>query len=142
MVFELDRKVLLYWRFTAAVIFAAVFSALWMLLPIGLLPKAVTSVIILVLTLLWWLVYLPLRFKTECVKVDIGRIYCRKGVVVKREYVYPNTRIVYIQTVRLPLAYCFGLFSVVIRGVGHSLILPLMNQKQMTLFLKAVRESE
>ena len=126
MIFLLDKKVLLYWKFTAAVLFAAVFSALWMLPKVTLTAKTLISVGVLAVFFVWWFVYLPQRFKNEKISVENGRIFYKKGVVIKREYIYPNARLVYVQTVRLPLAYCFGLVSVVVRGVGHSLILPLM----------------
>ncbi len=142
MIFELDKKVLIYWRFTAAVIFAAVFSALWLLIPISFVIKSVASVILFGCFSLYYAVYLPKRFLCENVEVSNGKTVCRKGVIFKREYIYPNQRLIYIQTVKLPLAHCFGLFSIVFRGVGHSLILPVMTQEQMIRFLKAVRTYE
>ena len=142
MIFELDKKVLLYWRFTAAVLFAAVFSALWIAVPDRYTVKILSSLVLLAVATAYCFVYLPLRFKAESVSISGGRIICRKGVIIKRKYIYPNARLVYVQTVRLPLASCFGLYVTVLRGVGHSLILPALTLKQQTEFLKAVREDE
>ncbi len=142
MIFELDKKVLIYWRFTAAVIFAAVFSALWILPHIAVTLKMLISVVLSGAFAMWWSVFLPLRFKAESITVENGRIYCRRGVVIKREYVYPNARLVYIQTVRLPLASCFGLYVLVLKGVGHSFVLPAVTLQQKYTFLKAVGNFE
>lgn len=142
MIFELDKKVLLYWRFTAAVLFAAVFSALWISVPDRYTLKILSSTVLLVVMTAHCFVYLPIRLKAENIEVSDGKIICRKGVIIKRKYIYPNARLVYVQTVRLPLASCFGLYVTVLRGVGHSLILPALTLKQQTEFLKAVSENE
>lgn len=142
MIFELDKKVLLYWRFTAAVLFAAVFSALWIAVPGRYTLKILSSLVLLAVVTVYCFVYLPLRFKAESITVSDGNIICQKGVIIKREYIYPNARLVYVQTVRLPLASCFGLYVTVLRGVGHSLILPALTLKQQTEFLKAMRNDE
>ena len=138
MIFELSKKVLLYWRFTAAVLFAAVFSTLWILPYLSFTLKLIIALVIVSVFLVWWAIFLPLRFKAECIAVQNGKIYCRKGVLIKREHVYPNAKLVYVQTVRLPLASCFGLYTLVLRGVGHSLVLPAMTLQQKCTFLKEV----
>lgn len=142
MIFELDKKVLLYWRFTAAVLFAAVFSALWIAVPDRYTLKILSSLVLLAVMTVYCFIYLPLRFKAENITISDGRIVCRKGVIIKRKYIYPNAQLVYIQTVRLPLASCFGLYVTVLRGVGHNLILPALTLKQQTKVLKAVRKHE
>ncbi len=142
MIFELDKKVLLYWRFTAAVLFAAVFSALWLTVPLAFVLKALASVVLCAVFIVYCFVYLSKRFRSENIEVTNGKTICRKGVILKREYIYLNGRLVYAQTVRLPLAQCFGLFTVVFRGVGHSLILPPLTREQMILLLKVVRDGE
>ena len=142
MIFELDKKVLLYWRFTAPVLFAAVFSALWIAVPDRYTLKILSSLVLLAVMTVYCFIYLPLRFKAENITVSGGRIICRKGVIIKRKYIYPNARLVYVQTVRLPLASCFGLYVTVLRGVGHNLILPALTLKQQTKVLKAVRKHE
>ncbi len=142
MIFEFDKKVLLYWRFTAAVLFAAVFSALW-LVPFGFfILKAIFSTVLTAVFILYSFGYLPRRCKLESFGVENGRIVCKKGVVLQREYLYPTARLVYIQTVRLPLASCFGLTALVLKGVGHSLILGPVTYEQALLFKKAVDDSE
>ncbi len=142
MIFELDKKVLLYWRFTAAVIFAAVFSALWFVPMIELALKTVLCIVVTAVFIGFIFFFLPMRFKSEVLKVEKGRIICRKGVIFKREYIYPNARLVYVQTVRLPLATCFGLNVLVLRGVGHSLVLPAVTLEQSVRFLKVVSGDE
>ncbi len=142
MIFELDKKVLLYWRFTAAVLFAAVFSALWIAVPDRYTLKILSSIVLLAVFSVYCFVYIPLRFKAESITVSDGKLICRKGVIIKRKYIYPNARLVYVQTVRLPLASCFGLYVTVLRGVGHSLILPALTLKQQTKVLKAVKTDE
>lgn len=142
MIFELDKKVLLYWRFTAAVLFAAVFSALWIGIPERYTLKVLSSIVLLTVMTVHCFIYLPLRFKAENITVCGGKIICKKGVIIKREYIYPNARLVYVQTVRLPLASCFGLYTTVLRGVGHSFVLPALTQKQQIEFLKAVKNYE
>ncbi len=142
MIFELDQKVLLYWRFTAAVLFAAVFSALWLIPADRFVLKTLLSMVLAAVFSVYCFVYLPLRFKSESVGVADGKIICSKGVVFKREYIYPNARLVYVQTVRLPVACCFGLYILVLRGVGHSLVLPAMTLRQTCEFLKAVKGDE
>lgn len=142
MILELSKKVLLYWRFTAAVLFAAVFSALWIVPWVDFATKTLASVLVLAVFFVWWFVYLPQKFKLEKIVLENGRIICKKGVLVKREYIYPNARLVYVQTVRLPLASCFGLYILVLKGVGHSLYLPAVTLKQKYIFLKAVGRLE
>ena len=142
MIFELDKKVLLYWRFTAAVLFAAVFSALWLTVPLAFVFKILASVVLCAVFIVYCFAYLSKRFSSENIEVTSNQTICRKGVILKREYIYPNGRLVYVQKVRLPLAQCFGLFSVVFRGAGHSLILPPLTHEQMILLLKAVQDGE
>ena len=142
MIFLLDKKVLLYWKFTAAVLFAAVFSALWIVPYLSFTLKLLVSLVLIGVFSVWWVIFLPKRFKAEGITVQNGKILCRKGVFIKREYVYPNARLVYIQSFRLPLASCFGLYVLVLRGVGYSLVLPAMTLRQKYTFLKAVGEFE
>lgn len=142
MIFELDKKVLLYWRFTAAVLFAAVFSAIVLTLSnyAWLCVGLCGTVLCLASVVLY--IYLPKLWRSETVLVENGRIICRKGIFIKREYIYPKARLVYVQRVKPPLAGCFGLQIIITKGVGHNLFLPPMTHSQASLFRKAVQQGE
>ena len=142
MIFELSKKVLLYWRFTAAVLFAAVFSALVIVLSKFPLLCVPLCGLCLVVELAVLFVYLPKLWKAEAVLVENNRIICKKGVIIKREYIYPQKRMVYLQRMKLPIAGCFGIEIVIIKGVGHNLFLPPMTHTQSVLFRKAVQPFE
>ncbi len=142
MIFELDKKVLLYWRFTAAVIFAAVFSALALTLSGYFYLCVAICGAVTVVGLVILFCYLPKLWRSEVVLIENGRIICKKGVIIKREYIYPQTRIVYVQRVKPPLAGCFCLQMIIIKGVGHNLFLPPMTHTQSVLFRKAVQHGE
>lgn len=142
MIFELDKKVLLYWRFTAAVLFAAVFSALALTLSDYFYVCAAVCGAVLVLSLAVLFLYLPRLWRSEAVLIEKGRIVCRKGIIIRREYIYPQARLIYVQRLKPPLAGCFGLEMIVIKGVGHSLILPPMPHSQSVIFRKAVQKDD
>ena len=139
MIFELDKKVLLYWRFTVAVLFATVFSTLVLTLSNYFYVCIVACGVILALGLIVLFWYLPRLWCSETVLVEKGRIVCRKGIIIKREYVYPKARLIYLQRIKPPIAGCFGLEMIIIKGVGHSLILPPMTHHQSVIFRQAVQ---
>lgn len=139
---KLDTKVLLYWRSTAAVIFAAVFSAFVLALrdrPYVRLSLCVFSAAVFAAVAF---LYMPRLFKITGVSVQNGRIICKKGILFRREYIYPNARLVYIQTVKLPIASCFGLRFLILRGAGNSLVLPPVTAAQSETLRKAVECDE
>lgn len=142
MIFELDKKVLLYWRFTAAVLFAAVFSAFALILSDYFYVCIAVCGAVFTLSLVVLLLYLPRLWRSEAVLVEKTGIVCRKGIITKREYTYPRARMVYIQRIKPPLAGCFGLEMIIIKGVGHSLILPPMTHEQSVIFRRAVQKGE
>lgn len=142
MIFELSKKVLLYWRFTAAVIFAAVFSAL--VITLSNFPMICFTLCAGVLTveLIVLCLYLPKLWKIQSVTIENQRIVCKKGLIIEREYIYPKARVVYLQRVQPPIAGCFGLEMVIIKGVGHNLFLPPMTHLQSVSLRKAVQHLE
>lgn len=142
MIFELDKKVLLYWRFTAAVLFAAVFSALALTLSDYFYVCIAVCGTVLTLSIVVLLLYLPRLWRSEAVLIENGRIVCQKGIVIKREYIYPQARLIYVQRLKPPLAGCFGLEMLIIKGVGHSLVLPPMTHSQSVVFRRAVQQDD
>ncbi len=137
-----DKKVLLYWRLTAAFIFAAVFSAsvlflynsFWLFFNVCALSTAIFCTAVFL--------YMPALFKNTVVSISNDRIICKKGVLFRREYIYPNARLVYFQTVQLPIASCFGLRFIILRGAGNSLIMPPLTAAQTEALRKAVQNDE
>ncbi len=142
MSFLVDKKVLIYWRFTAAVLIAAVFSLFIIILPLSFLWTVGLLAVFLCVLLLTEVWLLPMYFKATALSVDGGKIVLKKGVLIKREYIFPNTKNVYIQVFKLPLASCFGLRYLVVRGVGHSLGLPPLTEYEAKRFKRAVQGVE
>ena len=139
MIFELDKKVLLYWRFTAAVLFAAVFSGVVFCFQSHPYAGAVTCTVVTAVFSAVIFAYLPKLFKMTNAEVKDGVIVCRKGCFFRREYIFPNPQLVYIQNVRLPLAFLFGLQTNILRGAGNSLIMPPLNLDQSAILSRAVQ---
>ena len=138
MNFELDVRVLKYWRLTAAVIFAVVFLILFIIFSntLGL----ILLVVFLVTYFIVAYIYLPLRFKTTCLRVTTDYLIIKRGVIVSKEYIFPNKRTVYIQSINLPIASIFKLNVILTRGIGCSIILPPLTNQQTEKVLKAVKE--
>lgn len=134
-----DKNVLKLWRLSAAVISAAVFSVICYIPFIGGAVKLLAAVITAALLCAAVFIYLPRLFKAQRITVSDGRLCCRKGFIIKREYVYPNKNIVYIQYFSLPVHSCFGLFVAVVKGVGNSLVLPPLTAEQVILLKEAVK---
>ena len=129
MIFELDKKVLRIWRFTAAVLFAAVFLTL-VYLPIEKTLKATLCLVDIMLFLGVCFIYLPKLFKNTSLEVGKDTVVCKKGLIINREYVFPNARMQYIEEVRFPVLRMFSLTVLVLRGSGFSLVLPPLTRGQ------------
>ncbi len=141
MEITLGKKALLYRRLTAAVVFAAVFSAAILILGRYFLLSVCLCTALAVIFFVLCFFYLPLSVRSTAVRVQNGYIYCKKGVFITREYYYPNLSVQYVTRLSLPLGSCLGLTVPIIRGTGHNLILPEMDFKQWQCFLMAVSEN-
>ena len=141
VIFELDSKVLKYWKVTAAMIFAAVFSAFCLILNGFWVLKAVLffALSAVLLVLVFW--YFPTLADSTDLSIENGRIICRKGVFLKREYIYPNPQIIYFQRIKLPVALVFGLQWVILRGSGNSLLLPPLTVTQVECLIAEVMKN-
>lgn len=139
---NLSKRIIKYWDVTAAMVFAAVFSAFCVVIEKAYLLKAIVFCIMVAFILVLWLWYFPKAFRSLLLSVINGRIYLTKGVFFKREYIYPNLQVVYFQAVRLPIAALFGLRLLVLRGAGSSLILPLLLTRQLEEFVLKVTENK
>ena len=142
MIFELDSKILKYREVTAAIIFAAVFSTFCLSLKGFLGLKLIVFCLLLALFCLLKFWYFPKALKMASLSVKNGHIFCRKGVIFSREYIYPNLEVVYIQRLKLPIATVFGLEWAVLRGSGNSLLLPPLTSNQVDTFILKVTENE
>ena len=142
MDFLLDKKVLLYWRFTAAVLFAAVFSAFIIVFSLSAFRITVLVFSFSALLCLMMFGVLPMYFNATALVITNGTIMLRKGILIKREYIFPNIKTVYVQSFKPPLAACFGLRYLVIKGVGHSIVLPPLKNTEAERFKKAVQDIE
>ncbi len=140
MIFQLDSKINKLREVTAAIIFAAVFSALCLGLDgfWGIKSIVLGCMLGIFLSLKLW--YFPRLLRETVLSVENGRVYIKKGLFFKREYSYPNREAVYIQAVSTPLASAFGLRWAILRGAGHSLFLPPLNITQLELLIKEVGE--
>ena len=141
MTFVPSKNVLKLWRISAAVVFAAVFSAVCYIPALNLKIKLIAAAVTAVLLCIVVFIYLPLLYRSEKIIVSDGRLYCKKGVIANREYIYPNRDIVYIQCFRLPVHSCFGLYIAVVKGVNNSIVLPPLSSEQLCS-LKEVIKSE
>lgn len=137
MTFYLHKNVLKLWQFSAAVVFTAVFLCL-LFLNLGRLAVFIAVVLSILFCFVIFL-YLPRLFKATVIEVKNGKIYCSKGLVFKREFIFPNSRTVYLQVLRLPIICNFGLYAVVVKCVGKAVCLPLLTYSQLTDFKTAVQ---
>lgn len=142
VIFELDSKVFKYWKVTAAMVFAAVFSAFCLILNGFWVLKAVIffALSAALFVLAFW--YYPTLADNTGLSVEKGRVFCRKGVFFEREYIYPNTQIIYFQRVKLPVASVFGLQWMILRGSGNSLLLPPLTVTQVESLIAEVMKND
>ncbi len=137
MTFYLHKNVLKLWQFSAGVVFTAVFLCL-LFIDIGEL-KIYLSVILSLLFCVFEFIYLRRLFKATVIEVKNGKIYCSKGLIFKREFIFPNSRTIYLQVLRLPIICNFGLYAVVVKCVGKAVCLPFLTYSQLTDFKAAVQ---
>ena len=133
-----SKNVLKLWRFTVAVIFAAVFSAFCYLPFVNDKVKFIAAIFSAALLCLVIFIYQPLLYKGQKIIINSNFIIVTKGAIIKREYVYPNLKAVYIKYYILPLHSCFGLQVAVIKGVGNSLLLPPLTENQQKILKEAM----
>ncbi len=142
VIFELDSKILKYREVTAAIVFAVVFSALCLLVDGFAVMKIIVFFVFLAMLGLARLWYFPRLLKNTALVVERGCVFCKKGLFFLREYIYPNSEVVYIQRIKMPVASAFGLWWVIIRGAGNSLFLPPLTSNQVESLILAVNENE
>lgn len=136
MTYNLSKNVLILWRITAAMVIVAVYSALLIFAAVS----GVWSLYIAIAAVVFYLglafLYFPKLLKIQTTVVTKCGVYCRKGIIISREHFFPNARLVYLQRLNLPIFDSFGLSIVLVRGVGHFLLLPPMTKVQTNSFYK------
>lgn len=142
MILVPSKNVLRLWQFTAAIIIAALFSLFCYIPTLSDKARLIAAAVSAAVLCLVLFLYQPLLFKAQKISVTDHFLSVEKGVIFKREYLFPNKNTVYIKYYLLPLHSCFGLYVAVVKGIGSSLLLPPLTEKQAVLLKEAMQNGE
>ncbi len=134
MTLQLDKNVLKYLRFTAAMVFAAVFSAIQFIPFLNIYIRFILLAVTVFFYIGIFFIYLPIYCRSIILSVGKDTIIFKRGIITKKENYFPLARLVYIKILRFPTQTPFGLCTVILRGVGYDLRLMPMSVKQAIQF--------
>jgi membrane protein CcdC involved in cytochrome C biogenesis len=136
--FKVSENAIVMRIFATALLVAVAFCILVFLLPDFTVVLAVVSTVVLLCSVIFVVIY----SKTEKITVNKEYIFFKKGVVFTLEYYYPNKILIYPLVIKPPVHACFGLYIVILKGVGSTLLLPPLEKEAVEKLLKSVASSE
>ena len=99
----------------------------WMLIPLAI-------ILIVALIAIFW--YIPCFFSRYRVVADSKSLTIESGVFLKRIYIMPYPRMIYIYTFSTPLAHKYGVSAAILKAARGNIVVPEMLNSDIKTLLK------
>ncbi len=128
-----SKRLLTLWRLycvfillsvSAFGIFAAVFSDIFILIPLAVSVSSIT---------VYQLVYLPILWRSRTYTRNRGILRIEKGYIFKKTTIVPRSQLQFISVRRLPLERLLGLSTLIFHTTGGNIHLPGLEQDTAAL---------
>ena len=143
--YVLPRKTLFLWQIRA-ITFGVLLCILMLIaktfIYIPLKIILITSVVILSLSVLIAVLYMPFLFKTCKVVLLKEGVVVERGVFFKNTHILPFSKLIYTQTYKSPIARMLRLTAVSLKAARSRVFIPEMSEEDATDLIIALSEEK
>ncbi|MGI6270222.1 MAG: PH domain-containing protein [Candidatus Howiella sp.] len=138
MTFRPPKNALTLFRTYAMVLLAGVFVLCAFL---GLaLPKGITATLfalLIFLAVFLWFYYLPRLMESMAVRLSGDALVYTRGVFIRRRYIMPKPRMIYVEQFYTPFSAALGLCSLRLRASKGRLTIPCLSEQEAAAIIRA-----
>lgn len=136
-VYKPNKRILIMWHLrTCLVLLAVSLLTLWVWFLTVYFSIVIGAAIFL--AVVFNFVYLPLFFKSYSLTVDENAIIIKRGVIIKRESIMPQPRLVYAEQITTPLARMFSVSAIAFRATRAVTVTAELDKSDIAEILEVV----